>query len=324
MSKDYIYAVTRIRGRELDLFNEAVMEQLLATKSYDEALRFLADKGWGEPDRAMTASEMLDAENDKIWQLMNELTDDMSVFDVFRVTNDYHNVKAAVKLAYVHKDMDADRLFVTGGTVEPSLIRQAVEEKNYDLLPEQLAEAAQEAYDTLLHTGDGQLCDMILDCAALEAVRKAGNESDDEVMQEYAAMTVASSDIKIAARCAGVGKPLDFIRRALAPCDDLNVESLAMAAVNGVDSIAEYLSGTDYAGGADALKESPAAFERWCDNLITEHMKPQKSNTETAGPLAAYILARQNEIKCVRMILSGKLNGLPDEVIRERLRETYV
>jgi V/A-type H+-transporting ATPase subunit C len=53
-------------------------------------------------------------------------------------------------------------------------------------------------------------------------------------------------------------------------------------------------------------------------------MKPQKTNPFTIGPLAAYILARQNEIKCVRMVLSAKLNGLPDDMIRERLREMYV
>ncbi|MCI8744511.1 MAG: V-type ATP synthase subunit C, partial [Lachnospiraceae bacterium] len=35
-------------------------------------------------------------------------------------------------------------------------------------------------------------------------------------------------------------------------------------------------------------------------------------------------LARENEIKTVRIILSGKLNGLSDDSIRERVREMYV
>ena len=38
----------------------------------------------------------------------------------------------------------------------------------------------------------------------------------------------------------------------------------------------------------------------------------------------AYVIARQNEIKTVRIILSGKLNDLPDDSIRERVREMYV
>ena len=38
----------------------------------------------------------------------------------------------------------------------------------------------------------------------------------------------------------------------------------------------------------------------------------------------AYVLARENEIKTVRIILSGKQNGFSEESIRERVREMYV
>ena len=38
----------------------------------------------------------------------------------------------------------------------------------------------------------------------------------------------------------------------------------------------------------------------------------------------AYVIARQNEIKTVRIILSGKQNELPDDSIRERVRKMYV
>ena len=39
---------------------------------------------------------------------------------------------------------------------------------------------------------------------------------------------------------------------------------------------------------------------------------------------ALYVLARQNEIKTARIILSGKANSLSDDAIRERTREMYV
>ncbi len=35
-------------------------------------------------------------------------------------------------------------------------------------------------------------------------------------------------------------------------------------------------------------------------------------------------VSRQNEIKTVRIILTGKQNEFPDEAIRERIREMYV
>ncbi|MCI8402749.1 MAG: V-type ATPase subunit [Lachnospiraceae bacterium] len=324
MNKDYTYAVARIRGRENYLLSGPAMEQLAASKTYDEALHFLADRGWGDPDERLTAENLLAAEEKKTWELIGELEEDLSAFDVFHIADDYHNLKAAIKLAYTGASVESSRLFVNSGTIDPQVISRAIQEKDYSLLPEAMAQKAAEAYDTLLHTGDGQLCDVILDRASLEATYEAGKRAGNEVLKEYAVLTVVAADIKIAVRCGQVGKSLDFITRALAPCEELNIEALAHAALGGVENVAEYLTGTDYAPAAEALKESPAAFERWCDNLIIRHMKPQKSNPFTIGPLAAYILARENEIKCARMVLSGKLNGLPDETIRERLREMYV
>ena len=110
----------------------------------------------------------------------------------------------------------------------------------------------------------------------------------------------------------------------MAPCASLSVERLSSAALSGMDAICEYLEGIAYADGAEALRESPSAFERWCDNQLMEAIKPQKYNPFSAGPLVAYVLARENEIKTVRIILTARLNELPEEQIRERIREMYV
>ncbi len=324
MSKDYTYEVARIRGEELTLLSQPVIDQLMACRTYGDALRFLSEKGWGDPEKKLTAENLLEAETEKTWSLIRELTDDLSAFDVFCIADDYHNLKAAIKLAYTDSKIDPSRVFVTGGTIDPSLIERSARNRDYSELPPEMARAAAEAQDTLLHTGDGQLLDILLDRASLEAVYAAGKKADHEVLREYAVLTVVSADIKIAVRCAKVGKSLEFMERALADCEEIDTKALAHAALSGEDAVAEYLEGTDFADAADALRESPAAFERWCDNLIIRHIQPQKYNPFTIGPLAAYILARQNEIKCVRMILSGKQNDLPDEVIRERLREMYV
>lgn len=57
------------------------------------------------------------------------------------------------------------------------------------------------------------------------------------------------------------------------------------------------------------MRESPSAFERYCDNQLIELIKPQKSNYFGLEPIAAYLLARENEIKTVRLILYGKRSG---------------
>ena len=99
---------------------------------------------------------------------------------------------------------------------------------------------------------------------------------------------------------------------------------LAKAAAKSIDDIYGYLSTTSYSSAVEALKTSPSAFEKWCDDKLIDSIKPQKSEPFTIGPLAAYIIARENEIKAVRLILSAKLNDLDSDAVNERLRDMYV
>ena len=114
------------------------------------------------------------------------------------------------------------------------------------------------------------------------------------------------------------------MKKAMVNCSEINVDQRTQAALAGAEEIAQYLEGTSYREGADALRISPSAFERWCDNKMTDSMRSQKYESFSVGPLLAYLLARQNEIKTVRIILTGKQNEFPDEAIRERIREMYV
>lgn len=319
--KLYLYAVARIRSKELALLGKSDIEQLMNCKTEKEALRFLADKGWGT-EGAATAEEILEAERKKTWDLLREMVDDMSVFNAFYVGNDYHNLKAAIKQAY--KGIEIPNIYYYDGTIDPEIIKKAINEQDFSLLPEQMRDVAKEAYEIQLHTGDSQLCDIIIDKAALEAIYTEGKSSGNDLVKQYVELKVAQADINIAIRSVKTGKDKDFLRRALADCESLDMGRLIDSAMEGMEAIYSYLSQTVYSDAVPAIKESSQAFERWCDNKIIELIKPQKYNPFTLSPLAAYLLARENEIKTVRILLSGKRNEIADDIIRERLRDMYV
>ena len=324
MAEEYTYQVARIRALETGLFTKSTIDQLVSCQDLSECLRFLEEKGWGDAETSGDSEAILAREEEKIWEVVDELHIDMKHFDVLMLPKKFHNLKAAVKEAYAgscgadiyyeDKEMDGEKLL------------GIITERDFGSLPDNMKSACEEAYDALLHTGDGQLCDIIIDKAALEAVREAGKEAGKEgydVLRDYAENTVAVADIKTAIRAAKVGKSSDFLTRALADCDGISASQLAKAAQQGVDSVKEFLAGTDYRDAAEFI-DDPSGFERWCDNRIMESLEPQKYETFTIGPVIAYVIARQNEIKSVRLILTGKANGLSDESIRERVRQTYV
>ena len=318
----YTYAVARIRALEVSLLTDAVIEQLLACKTAEQALQLLVEKGWGDMDSGNDADAVLAREEEKTWEVIRDVAPDMSVFDVLSYPKLYHNLKAAIK--EVCTEIRNENIFYDDCAIPGDEMLKIVENKDFSKLPGKMEQTAQEAFDTLLHTRDGQLCDIIVDRATLEAMIEAGKKSGEPIIEEYADTMVAIADIKIAVRSQKTGKTAEFMRQAMAECQSVSREPLIRAALAGIDEIAQYLEGTSYAEGAEALKESPSAFERWCDNRMTDSMRSQKYESFSVGPLLAYLLARQNEIKTVRMILTGKQNDFPEEAIRERIRAMYV
>lgn len=321
MAELYTYAVARIRAKELSLLTSQDTEQLVTAKDAREVLQLLADKGWGDGTVA-AADKVLDAESKKTWELMGELLDDMSVLDVFLFEKDFHNLKAAIKAVY--SDMPTEGIFIFGGSVSPDVIYGAVRDREFSELPENMRDCARAAIETLNKTGDGQLCDIIVDRAALDAIRNAGRVSGNAMIDKFSELTVALADIKIAYRSSRLKKSAEFLKSAIAQCDSLDKGKLIGAAVSGLDELFSYIELTDYSACVPEIKASDSSFEKWCDNLIMDFIKEQKSNPFTIAPLAAYILAKENEIKTVRIILTAKENGLSEGFVRERLRDMYV
>ncbi len=316
--KNYIYAVARVRSHEMKLLSDQIVERLVHADSLKAAVELLNGVGWNGSDSA----EMLQAQEEAIWSFVDEIVDDRSVFDVFLLRNDGHNLKAAVKAAFSGEEVKGT-LTLPRATVSPELVVDAVREREFEALPECFRESAREALDELFKTRDGHKSDTIIDRAVLDEIRRAGEASGDEVLAFYSEMTVASSDIKIAVRGADTGASREYFEEAVADCASLDREGLIQAALVGRDAIYACLSTTDYAEGVPELERSISAFERFCDNRMIRFIKPQIHNSFTLSPIAAFILGRENEIKTVRIILSGKQNGLEESFIRERVREMY-
>ena len=317
--EDYAYAVARIRVLETGLLNQVAIEQLLACQDEQQCLQILTEKGWGNGDPAAGADAILSREREKIWEIMDSLVADRSVFSVLSYQDLFHNLKAAVKASILQGA--APNIFFSDCSIDGEDMVKFLTDKEYDRFPEDMREAAREAYETFLHTRDGQLADIIVDRAALDAIKKAGERSKEEIVRQYAESTVAVADIRIAVRACKTGKSSDFMKKAMAECDTLDKERLIHAAVSGMDQIMGYLAETKYGDGALALAESASAFERWCDNQIMETIRPQLYNSFSLGPLVAYVLARENEIKTVRIILTRereKIWEIMDSLVADR------
>lgn len=323
---DTIYAVTRVHNQEQNMLDRADIERLLAAKTVGEAFRMLRDRGWGAPDLPEGDIDQLTAaERARAWALVSELVKDMHPFDMFRLGADYHNLKAAIKLSYTGSDsVEPQRYLLSSGTIPAETILKAVTGRDYSALPAEMGEAARKAYEALMHTGSGQAADFVVDAGALTAVDRAGKASPSKLMRTYARVYADASVVKIAVRAARIGLSRDHLEFAIPEVGSLKREEMIAAALSGAEAVFQALESTEYAGAAAEGRRGMAALERWFDDYLMEHLRPQRYVYEGIEPIAAYLIGREREIDDVRLILTAKLNQIKPGLIQERLRATYV
>ncbi|NMP37034.1 MAG: V-type ATPase subunit [Clostridiales bacterium] len=318
---DYACAVARIRYNEMSMLTGADMEQLISSPDYDSALHRLSDFGY-EVASSSNSSELLKKEIEKAWALVSEIAPDKSELNVLAVRNAFHNLKAALK-GYVSGGK-CDEYYLEPSCVDNEIITQAVTTGDFGLLPEYMCDAARESYAVLTSTGKGQIPDVILDRAALDTFEMMARETGSGMLCEVAQLLIAAADVKIAYRSILTGKDEEFMDRAISGCEAIDKKSLITAASEGVQALVDYISSTRFSDAAELIIQSPAAFEKWCDDSVVRLISGAKYSAFGFEPIAAYFLAKENEIKTVRIILSAKQNSLPPEIIRERVRLLYV
>jgi V/A-type H+-transporting ATPase subunit C len=323
---EYAYAVARVRANENSLLTQADIDQMIAAPDFGSVMRHLADCGWGEFSGGTDYTEYLEKRADATWQLLSELLSDIHELDMLIIRNDMQNLKAALKsiIAKNKGEGPDEELFVVPTVYDTDLIRDAVAKREFTSLPQCMQIPAKEAYDILVSTGNGQMADAVLDKATLGIMLDLAYAEKSDTVIAIAERICATSDIKIAYRACKTGKDKAFLQRSLCGCKTINASKLCDCALEGTDALGSYIAGTMYSGAKDAMEESTSAFEKWCDDIIMECVRQAKFKAFGIDPIVAYFVARDSEIKSVRIILSAKLNSQPADIIRERMRMLYV
>jgi V/A-type H+-transporting ATPase subunit C len=319
---DYVYAVARIRVKEKSLLSDSDIAQMTGMKDEKAVIAYLEEKGWGDQNSGSDPDRILAAEEAKTDLLMKELKIAPEDFEVLTYPELYHNLKAGIKEIFTAED-NCEAFYPLEKYGRDEML-QILKDREYKLLPEHMQKAAERAYEVMVKTRDGQMCDVIVDRACLDAQEAFAAQTKNQLLRDYIQSTVAVTDIKIAVRAQKTGKNRLFLKEALSPTELINIRLLTAAATESWEALLAFLETHGFKEGAEALKESGSAFERWCDNRLIETIRPQKANPFSLGPVIAFYLARKNEIKTARIILTAKANGFSEEATRERVREMYV
>ena len=318
---DYAYAVARIRANESKLLSSAMLDEVVAAASYDKAVDVLRARDWVRTDDT-DVSALIAAQSEALWVLMRESVTDKNALAVLTALNDFYNVKAALKSMLT--GVNPKPYYVQPTLLDLDALTDAVSRHAFDKLEEPLATAAKQAYEAATRTESGQSADVIIDAATLHCLSQQADDTDCELLGDILRFICDSTNLKVALRCARTGKDLSFVESAVGPCHHIDRDALCAAAVQGKAQLLQLLAAGAYRTGAEALKKSSTAFEKWCDDSVIELCKGAKYEFFGFAPIAAYYFAKTTEIKTVRIVQSAKQAGVPNDIIRERVRDLYV
>lgn len=318
----YAFPVASVRVKESSLFDQAALEQLISAPTYEAALAFLSERGWDVPAMKSDSNRILRNELIRAWDFLNEIAPDISLLYPLVIRKDFHNLKAGIKSSL--SGFAVDTYFLTPSTLQNDVLVDAITQRHFANLPEPFASVAEEAYDILARTGDGQLADIVIDQATQTHILSLAKSTKQPLVMAMSELFCASANIKTAFRAAKTDKGESFLRRALSECDTLDKNALVLSASRGIEPLMSYLSTTIYEVGTACLMTKPSDFEKWCDDQGVLLLDKAKYLFFGPEPLIAYYFSKEAEIKNVRIILAAKENHLSSDIIRSRLRRLYV
>jgi ATP synthase, subunit C len=196
-------------------------------------------------------------------------------------------------------------------------------------LTENMANALAEAVDVHARTNDPQMIDFVCDKYCFADIIEAAEASKNSFVKGYVSLWIDTVNLKTFARVKKMGQPWNYFENVFIPGgtvdlqvflgsyeDDFKQATEKFQAYNIAKAVSEGGEQIDNSGDFTLL-------EKICDNLLVEYSREAKTVTFGLEPLVSYLVARQNEVKAIRIVLAGKLAKMSPELIRERLRETY-
>ncbi len=329
---DYIHASTRIRVFEKGLLRSQTMERLIDATNIEEALKILQETQYSQYTGLIETPAhyeiALSKELERVYKELYDVSNDHEVIDLTGIKYYYHNLKVLAKERITGESMD--QLLIPVGSSDQKNLRELFSDRGIKLETGFGADAVRAVLEDYEEKKDPQRIDIIFDAYYFRELLHTAKELDVPLFIRYAQDSIDFTNLKTLLRAKKQNKPMAFLDDVLVEGGNLPVQELMASYNDSVDilkvkvnrfPIADYVKkALDSYGETNVLSE----FDKEMDNYIVALAQESRNILTGPEPLFGYAIAKETEIKNLRIVLGSKLNDIPTESIRERLRELYV
>ena len=319
----YTYQSAVIRVLEMQMLTSSLLQDLAEAADFATAVELLGQTEYGEIRAATNSDEMeqfLLLRRTLVRQLFSELMLDQDVVWLMRSRDDFANLRLAVRRFVTQQPIEVD--YSEEGNIHHDLFEEVFEGENYDLLPDCMAEAVEQAVLRYYTGKDIRQVDYAIDSVEAGYKQRRARELGSIFLGNLFRIEIDLDNIRTMLRLkwAGSEQKNVFIEGGY-----LELERLLAGLDMGYESLANVFFATPYyriledGVGYLTSEKSFLKLESLCEEYFTGFLKSTSQITAGPQPIIAYLLAKENEIRKVRMILTAKKNQLDKKLILDRL-----
>lgn len=324
---DYLHAAARTAYLETRLITKEELLKAVDAASAKDAYRLLAGMNIFRNHSLDEYEKAFEENLAEAYDLVEEITGEIGLTDIFRYPIDGHNMKVMIKSKAAEGDFRG--LYKCGGTVEPDVMKREFDKKDFNHVPELLGEAALEAADKLAKTRDSQAVDIFTDKAVLALMGKKAAEINCECLTDYVIARIDLTNIRSALRLLKMKKDNYTASKVFAEGGSFSIKELGEAysmGYDGMKKLAERIPQSERMTEAVSLVkqgQSIEVFEQQADGCFRDFFEKARIVPFGIEPVLTYLYLKEQEIRACRLVLVSKLYELPKEEIAERVRYIY-
>jgi len=319
----YVYQSAQVPVLEMQMLTKATFHDMANAENLRSAADLLSSTEYAIPQTGKSFTEIesvLSQRRTAVRLLFEELIIDKPIVHLLRTRDDFANLRLAVRRTLTEKPLGTD--YSPDGNIPPELYEEVFEQDNYELFPDYMADAVEQAalaYYRNKHIPD---IDHAIDAAQAQYNLKQAQLLNSIFLTGLFRIQIDLTNIRTMLRLKFTESEQ---RKVFLKGGFLEMERLQRGIELGYEALAPLFFVTHYyrlVEAGTAYLSSDKSFlklEQQCQEHLTGFLKSTVQITTGSQPIIAYLLLKENEIRSVRLILTAKKNNLETKLILDRI-----
>lgn len=341
---NYIYASAKLRALEPKILDETDVERMVDAPDFASAFKVLNDTDYADNLLDVEPADyrlMLREDFEQMHDLLQKITPKENLFELILLDRDFINLKLLFKAKIFDVDVEPyirENVIYPSGHLkdfiyeihihDPAVIKAYIGEQKGQVLDQDIKDVIYRVGKKMTDKIRPDEIDALLTQEYFDLKQELAKDIGSRFIKNYVKMEIDTANLLIWVRAKRLNLTKEQLKAKLISGGHADIKRM-------LQLFPEETRGLKFFVNAYFDMKILEAFDLFCENdnlfLLEKALDDYKIRYARAakrfayGPevVFGYYLAKQNAINNIRIILTGKLNNLPTESIKQTVREVY-